>query len=111
MECAPSNHHLAHAACYVSRGRQVLRTMDPRSSSRVDGRTCPIRLLAEFAAAPAGRRPHQPSLAATDFAHTASEFAAQQETQRNPFGITDFGGDLIDARLAGLEQVHCALYP
>jgi len=28
-----------------------------------------------------------------------------------PFGIADFGGDLIDAGLAGLEQMHGALDP
>ena len=28
-----------------------------------------------------------------------------------PFGITDFGGDLVNAGLGGLEQVHGVRYP
>src|SRR5450631_4613031 len=54
----------------------------------------------------------EPALeAAADFAHAAAEPSAQQRAQRHTFGITDFGGDLIDAGLARLEQVHGALDP
>src|SRR6266851_288832 len=56
--------------------------------------------------------PGDPALqAAADFAHAAAEPPAQQRAQSHAFGIADFGGDLIDAGVAGLEQVYGALYP
>src|SRR5450631_2238175 len=65
-----------------------------------------------MSAAAAWAEPGEPALeAAADFAHAAAKLPAQQRAQRHTFGITDFGGDLIDAGLAGLEQMHGALDP
>jgi hypothetical protein len=51
------------------------------------------------------------SQAAVDFVHAAAESPAQQRSQSHAFDIADFGGDLVDAGMAGPEKVHRALYP
>ena len=57
-------------------------------------------------------QPHDPALqAAADFAHAAAESATQQHAQSHTVGIADFGSDLVDTGVAGLEKVHRALYP
>jgi hypothetical protein len=74
--------------------------------------TCLLQYHRSAAVVGRGLGPGEPaSGAAADFAHAAAEPPAQQRTQRHTFGIADFGGDLIDAGLAGLEQVHGALDP
>ena len=51
------------------------------------------------------------SEAAADFAHAAAKPPAQQRAQRHTFSIADLGGDLVDAGVVHLEQVHGALGP
>src|ERR1700679_2461845 len=52
-----------------------------------------------------------PLQAAADFVHAAAELPAQQRPQSCAFCIADFGGDLLDAGVAGPEKVHRALDP
>ena len=46
--------------------------------------------------------------ALADFAHTAAEPPAQQSSQSHAFCIAEFGGDLVDAGVAGPEKVYRA---
>jgi nickel/cobalt transporter (NiCoT) family protein len=47
--------------------------------------------------------------AAADFAHAAAESPTQQRPQSHAFGIADCGANLVDAGVAGPEQVHRTL--
>jgi hypothetical protein len=49
--------------------------------------------------------------AAANLAHTAAEPPAQQSSQSHTLRIANFGGDLVDAGVAGPKKVHGALYP
>ncbi|KJC40934.1 hypothetical protein UB31_11850 [Bradyrhizobium sp. LTSP849] len=46
---------------------------------------------------------------AADFTDAATEPPAQQRAQSHAFSLANFSGDLVDAGVAGLEQMHGAL--
>ncbi len=45
-----------------------------------------------------------------DLLDAGVEAAPQERAQRRPIGVPDPRGDFVDARVAGLQQVHRALH-